>query len=242
MNEASDQLYPAEQALPLYKRLFKKELDFYDMVEMLPIILRRTGTIATKDFLYKSTITDFKVDLPCNVYAIESVHFSMPYSFYKAYLGIERNVLKNYDLPDFMDNKTSDEVVEIYEFNKNLINTPLGKKIDFNNENNDALKFDFNNVEVDIIYIGTVTDKEGVPMVPYKTLEAICYFMHFLDVQADFYRQLAPMYMKQSAEQDSDNALARARTPDFISDNQMDAILNTMTSFNRKKHNRKLRG
>lgn len=251
MNQASAALYSVREVPLLYKRLFRKELDFYDMVELLPLILKKTGSIGTKDFLFKGTAENFVLDMPCPIHAIKHVSDSRPISWYNSYI-IGREALINYRVdqsgnigaynPDATQSEDiGGETTALYEVNKNVFTAPLGRMIDFTNDNNTCLHFNFKSIKVDVLYTGTVVDADGYPKVPDKTLEAIAHYMNYIDVRAKYNLKQADANQHALAEREKNQALAQARTPDALSVNEMDDLLNVLTSWNRKRHNIQLR-
>ena len=244
MANNSDVLHPIQEAPLLFKRMFKRELEFFDMLEMLPLILRQTGSIATETYLFQGTTLDFCLDLPCNVFTIESVSHQLAIEHYHGFISTPQNVLINYNNPNLQDEEVASDVTAIvYQMNGQVVTRPVGALIDFKVVGkNLSVHVNYNNLPVDIIYVGTVVDEEGYPMVPYKTLVAIVNYMNYLNMKAAYYSKQIDHNMYQEAKQDMTSAIANARTPDWMNQNQTNELLTILTSSNRKKHNRSFRG
>ncbi len=249
MNQAVGKLYSVKDVPMIYKREFGEDLNFYDMLEMVDHILIMCGSIAPKYYLFKGTVADFELNLPCNVYAIKHVTNSKPTSWYSGWLlGQDINALINYRVDQsgnhghFNEDATTededqDDVPKVYEINKNIFSEPLGELIDFENDNNCCLKFNWREKEVDVLYRGKVLDSSGYPMVPEKTLRAIAYYMWYVNIRKKFNMRQADGNMLAVARDEKDIRIAQARTPEALSQNEVDDLLNAATSFNRKRHN-----
>ncbi len=253
MNQASQVLHKVDEIPMLYKRLFGAEIDIWDAIELLPIILRQTGSIAFRSYLFRGTIVDYELQLPANLYAIKHVCSSLPLSFYSPYITSMSEYLLNYRVdqtgnigaynPDVSDSEELDDssVTNVYTVNQNVFSAPLGSMIDFVNQDNHCLNFNWKDKDVDVLYSGSVVDENGYFMLPEKTLEAVCYYLFFIEIRKRFYMKTADINMLKQAEKDKDQKVAQARTPSALSQNEQDMILNVFTSMNKKRHNRQKR-
>jgi hypothetical protein len=254
MTESSQILHSIHELPMLHKRLHGYEIDFYDSIELLDLILRRTGSIAIKEYLFKAKIENFELKLPCNVYSIEHVCLSQPLSFYTPFLyGSRESMLINYRVdqsgnigiynPDAtnINDLGNPGIGTLYEVNKKVFTGPLGRLVDYTNEENHCLEFNFKDAEVDVLYSGTVVDEDGYPKLAEKTLEAVSYYLHYIEMRKKFYSKQADRGMLEESKQEKDRALAAARTPSSLSVNETNEILNGWTSFNRKRHNLQMR-
>src|SRR5690606_22047282 len=135
-----------------------------------------------------------------------------------------------------------EETNELYEINKNVFTKPLGLMIDHENVHNKCLKFNHKTLDVDVLYYGVKLDQDGYPMVLEKSAEALAAYMNHIEIRKRFFMRQATVDQEQIARNDRDSAIAQARTPSSISQNEIDMLLNSMTSSNRKKHNVQFRG
>lgn len=252
-SQSSNKLYEVSEAVRMYKVLFGKDLDYFDMLLLLPTILGKTGSIATKQYLLKGKIVNSELELPAGVNKIEYVCSSVPIGDYNMSIGqTNQNLLLNYrvdqsgNLGLYNENATNFSVINpsesvVYEVNKNVFSRPRGFLIPFENDNNCCLKFNYKEMDVDVLYYGTVVDAEGYPKVPNKTIEAIANYMFFIDTRKRFHMKQVDGNMMALATADKNLAIAQARTPDSLSQNEMDQILNVLTSSNKKRHNLQMR-
>lgn len=247
MNSGSEVFHSIKEIPLLCKRLFELEVDFFDMLELVPLILRKTGSMAIRAKLYKGKVKDHHLELPCDVYGIKHVSSSKPVSWYGG-TEVQSTALVNYrvdqsgNLGAFNPDATQYELVNpvlvnTYVVNKHVFTQPLGPMIPFVNDQNKCLRFNFKEIDVDVLYVEMLRDDEGFPKVPEKTLEAIAYYMHYLKVRIDFFKKSATKDQEQTAKGDMEQAVAQARTPSFLSQNEIDDMLNVLTSFNKKRHN-----
>ena len=85
------------------------------------------------------------------------------------------------------------------------------------------------------IYRGIVMDKDGNPLLTRKEAEAIAYRMAFLDTQKKaFMRDPVATQMLSYIQNEAGKKMAAAKIPEYISQNQWNRILSTMTRHDRK--------
>lgn len=98
--------------------------------------------------------------------------------------------------------------------------------------------------EINILYKGIYADEDGLPYINHKEANAIATYCAYAEM---FKRglmtkdsgtiQLAAMLKKEWLR-----ACDQARVPDYISQNQMDEVLNIMSSWDRKVYNQSYKG
>lgn len=245
-NNNQYKLYSLQAVLPMYRRLFGKEADLYDMLELAPYVLREGGGYKMGTYLTKSTVTDNEVKLPCELDKIRSVTLSYPLTYYFAtptILAQENivsgitNTFSTQNTEDFPNRITSINSW-LLDYNKNTITGSLGPLIDFKWEDKETISFNSTGMDVDIIYDTVLVDEEdGYPVTDDKTLTALAYYMNYVDVQKMFFQKLADGNMFNMALQLKDKHMAKARSGHGFTDNELDKIMNVMTSFNRKRYN-----
>jgi hypothetical protein len=197
MSQSSDVLHSIQEVPLLCKRLFGIEVDFYDMLELSPIVLRDTG-FAYKPKLFKGTVSNFMLELPCDVYGIKHVCDSKPLNWYSPFMkGQETIALINYRV-DQSGNKGAynlnatnhdvihDVTVDTYVINKNVFADPLGRLIPHQNEENKCLHFNFKELPVDVLYVALNKDEDGYLKLPEKALHALAYFMQYIGIRIKF--------------------------------------------------------
>lgn len=255
MNNSSEIIRSIQEVPMLTKRMFGVEIDFYEMLELSREVLRQTGGLVIHPFLYKAKVQNFTLELPCNVVSIEHVSHSKPFQWYGGLIFNQNvNALVNYRVDQsgnqgiYNPDATSinelgpDETNALYEINKNIFTRPLGLMIDHRNEGNKCLKFNHKEIDVDVLYNGVVLDSDGYPMIHDKSAEALAAYMNHIEVRKKFFMRQASADQEQIARMDRNLAIAHARTPNSLSQNEIDMLLNSMTSSNRKKHNIQFRG
>lgn len=231
----------------LCKRLFGLEVDFYDVLELLPIILKKTGGIATKYFLYKGKVKDYKLELPCNVHGIEHVSTSRVYSWYSSYYPsalplVNYRVDQSGNLGVYNPDATHINDIglnnySLYSINKNVFTGPLGLMVNFTNSKNHCLSFNFKEGDIDVLYAGTVLDEDKYPMMPEKSLEAVAYYMNYIAIRMAFNMKQSTGDQLQLAKKEMEQAIAAAKSPEWLSNNEYNSILDVMTTHNRKRYN-----
>ena len=257
MKNNSTRLISVLSSIPKYYRLFEKQLDKYDMLETMDFVLRQTGSIALGEFLFKGTVKDGKLCLPCAPYTIRSVTEQRPYGWYEALYepiystDTNASVLVNYNLPTITDENINPEYVQnqdeavLLTYADTFIDHPVGKFVNYVWEDrNDILRFNsqYEGLAVDVVYTTMIADKEGFPYVKDSVIEAICYYNHYLEVQKDYFTKRADINMLQVAKESHERTIAQGRSPESVSDNDWDRLLSHMISYNRKVNGKPWRG
>lgn len=107
----------------------------------------------------------------------------------------------------------------------------------------DVLEFsqDYNNVC--ILYHGIVVDDEGLPMINDKELYALAIYIAYIDM----YRKGLGMkngdliQLSQVLKADWLRACNDARIPEYISQNEMNDVLDVITRWDRKSYNKSIK-
>lgn len=255
-SQSSSSVQPIDSVIMMCKREFDLDVELDQVLASADRVAEQCGSIAPKYFLFRGgNIEDFELELPCNVYAIEHVSRSRPsYQWYAPVIitGYP-DALINYRVdqsgnmgaynPDATnyDNLGDNDAPAVYEVNKSVFSLPLGPMIDYQNDNNCCLSFNYKEGKVDVLYRGKIVDARGYPKLPEKTLTALAYWMQYLHIRKRFNMQMAGGDQLNLAKSEYETRAAQARVPDSLSKNEADAMLNTMVDFNRKQHNLQFR-
>lgn len=253
-NQSSARVYSLKDVPMVYRRKYGDELDYYNMLEMADHVMKQAGTIAPKLFLFKAKIEDFKLELPCNVYSIEYVCDAKPVSWFGAsIIGPETNALINYrvdqsrtggiyneDATD-QDNLGVPTTAGLYEVNRSVFEMPLGRMINFQNDNNCCLSFNIKERDVMVLYHGRILDADQATMVPDTTIAAIAAYCNLYEVTKRFNRNQASPAHVQLAQDEYNRLVSQARVPDGLGINEMNDALDVASSMNRKRYNRQHR-
>lgn len=244
-NTETHKYYSLQSVLPMYKRLFGTEYDLYDMLELSPIVLRSCGGYKTGRYLGKTTIKDFKATLPCDIFKIVSVSLAVPLSEAYASASLLRQenqligdtnaftVTNSTDFPNYNIPFSS----YLLNANKNTTSPPLGKLVDFKWESEEELSFNFDGVEIDIIYDSLLLADDGYPCTDEKSLLALAYYLNFINMQKALFQRLGDPNLFTLAVQLKDKHIAQARVGTGFTDNELNKLMDVMTSHNRKKYN-----
>lgn len=244
-NVAVNDMVPIQRVPIYYKRLFGKETDLDEVLTFVDHILRETGTIATKRIFMRAKIKDRKVGIPCGTYAIQSVTSATPFQWYthEVHNLKDQSFLLNYIVPHPMYNGYALDIntIEpekpfICEEDQMPIGSPKGNYVDFEHMG-DHLKFNITDECVDVIMRVIQMDKDGFPYITDKVAMAFAYWLNFVDVQRMRFKKLADASMLAEAKELADNHISKARTPEAVTKNEMNDLLNVMQSMNRKTYN-----
>lgn len=183
------------------------------------------GNRRSRLYQFTDKTINLRLDLPCNVDLIESVHGS-----YEDYQKTD-NVLR--------ENHTK-LTTESYIESRNTISHPLyrkGKLLDFYQEEN-TLVFSKDYPSVTVVYRGIIADEQGLPYINQKEVDAIATYCAYTFWQKKAWstRDQFAMQNAQMLKRDWERAVLKARTPEIMTQNEMDEILDVSTRWDRKRY------
>ena len=188
----------------------------------------KIGTKHTRLYRYEGSVEDGVLKLPCNVDVIESVHVPIP----DAQMSSNSS---NYP----WQNVWIESYIDFFP----RLNDPYfqpGKLVKYD-EGDGELYFPHNYPKVLVVYHGILADDEdGLPLVNDKELTAIATFVAYASLYKDGIkkRDVNTVKLAQTIKEDWLRACNAARIPEHMSQNDMDAILDAKTSWNRKSYHK----
>lgn len=208
--------------------LYGVDIEEEDFEEIALICHKLIGNKTTKLYHYIAHIdsTDLSVELPCNCDVLESV---------------------TYDWEDW--NYTSDKLpngdwnssfTEQYIESRKVFTDPLyhsGKYAEYHRAGN-KLYFKHNYGRVHIVYKGEVLDDNGLPEVNDKEIMAIATYVAYVVNYKEglMTRNGAIIQLAEQLKQKANIYIDEARTPEYISQNDANEILDVKASWNRKSY------
>lgn len=186
----------------------------------------RIGTKHTRLYSYVGSVEDKSLQLPCNVDVIESVHVPIPDSQMTS--NISDHPWQNLWVEGYIDRRVhhSDPYFS------------YGKLVRYD-EGNNELYFSHNYSTVKVVYHGIIADDDtGLPLVNDKELRAVAAFVAYASIYREGIKKKDANILKlaQTIKEDWLRACNAARIPEHFSQNDMDAILDVKTSWNRKSY------
>jgi len=191
----------------------------------------RIGTKHTRLYRFVGNVNGGKLELPCNVDVIESVHIPVPDAQVTSSLS---------------DNYWTDNVwIESYIDHRKKLEDPYwtrGKLVKYD-EGNNELYFSRNYPRVMVVYHGIFADDDGLPLVNEKELRAIAAFVAYTSLYKEAIKKRDGNLMKlaQVVKEDWLRLCNAARVKEQLSQNDMDRILDAKTSWNRKSYGHSLK-
>lgn len=187
------------------------------------------GNKRTKLYKYRTTVgPSLEVELPCNCEYIEAV----TYDFEDPQLS--SNIHEPGDLY-----KTHTE--QYIEFGKPFKDPyyASGKFVKYKQVGN-TLQFAEPCGSINILYHGVEVDDEGLPEITEKEANAIAAFVAYTQLYKKGLMTMNStiLTIAKDIEQKWFRLRDAAITPDYISQNDMDKILDAKTTWNRKVHNK----
>lgn len=217
-------------AITLAQMLY--DIEFQDIEQAEEIGLIAYGHIGNHHtHLYRA---DLHVDphtgyaeLPCNLLAIESVTEPC-HEDWESSSGIHDN-------GNIMSRATED-YIESRKFRKDPI-YQSGRLVRYRQEGNQILVGPGVR-RVSVLYHGEILDDDGLPYLNQKEAVAIAEYLGYVTKYKEAIRtnNKSALQVAQDLKQQWLFHCDAARVPEFISQNDMDAILDAKTSWNRKKY------
>lgn len=220
----------AKTALFQANLLYGIELSDNDFEEYFLIIHKMIGNKNTRIYHYITHINpeDLSIDLPCNCDQLEGVFYNWE-DF-------------NYTSNKAFGNEYNSHYTEQYIESRKHFTDPLyhhGKYAEYHRAG-DKLYFKHNHGKIHILYKGELLDDEGLPFINDKEAMAIAtYIAYIVKYKEALTKNNAQMLQfSQELYKKALQFMDEARTPEYVSQNDMDEILEVKSSWNRKVHNK----
>lgn len=171
---------------------------------------------------------DKEVPLPCNCDAIESINY-----FYEDWNRVTNDTPNG----DFSSQFTENYISELKEFQDPLYQS--GKYVKYQ-QVGDNLYFDKAYGPIQILYKGVETDEEGLPYINDKQKDAIACYIAYIQKFKEGMTTHNPNILQEAQllNQRWLQLCDAARVSEYVSQNDMDEILDAHVSFNRKSYNK----
>jgi len=189
----------------------------------------RIGTKHTRLYKFVGSVKNKILELPCNAIGdeqiIESVHIPIPDA--QTTSNSTNHPFENIWIESYIDHwiKRDDPYFE------------RGKLVRYD-EGDHELYFAQNYPKVMVVYHGVLADEEGLPLINEKEQRAIAAFVayHYIYKDGLKKRDANTIKLAQVVKEDWLRACNAARIPEHMSQNDMNAILDAKTSWNRKNY------
>lgn len=217
----------------LYQANLLYDVDLSDsetLIEIALIALNKIGLHNTRLYRYVVDVdcSNKQIELPCNCDVIESVNY-----FYEDW-----NRTTN-DTPngDFRSQFTESYIEGLKEYQDPLYQN--GKYVKFERIG-DTIIFDRAYGPIQILYKGVEIDDEGLPYINEKQKDAIACYIAYIQKFKEGMRTHNPNIIQESQllNQRWLQLCDAARVSEYITQNEMNEILDVKTSFNRKIYNK----
>lgn len=214
-------------AISLAQQLYDVEGDTEDLEEVGLVAFDMIGNKRTR--LYRATLEvgdDGRVTLPCNCDLIEAVTYCGPEDW--AYTS---------NIHEYGDIQSS--FTENYIESRKAFLDPLyqsGKFVKYRHEG-DYIYVNKGFGKINLLYHGEQLDEDGLPEITMKEAVAIADFIAYIELNKKAIRTNNRVAMEQASRANQQWLLHcdKARQPEFLSQNEMDMILDALSSWNRKK-------
>ena len=186
----------------------------------------KIGNKQTEIKEFVGDVVNGKLELPCDVTSIEAVFGNFIDSQKTSNKQRWPQVITNY----------IEQYIEYWKYNKSLL-YDYGVLLNYQMRES-TLLFDKDYKNVLVLYRKQILDEEGFPYINSKEAEAIAAYCAYTDLYKQAIRTRDPntYQMAQNIKLEWARLCERARVPEKVSQNDMNRILDVMTSFDRKSY------
>jgi|GEM_PF-2268346 len=182
-----------------------------------------------------TVLEDGLVSLPFKAENIKSV--TTDYNNFLSWNVLNADILNENGIPKIIDRFGI--ATEDLSLNPDQLK---GNYVDFIFENESELMVnpELKGRKVYVLALVKMVDDDNLPLFTEKQIEAIATYCAYIYTRRNAFAGIKGLdlaFMKSEA----DKAIASARIPDYISDNEWDRVLDAKTSFNRKSYNKSFR-
>lgn len=226
------ELYNLNSVYPLVETLYGVEVKEEDFEDIAMVAWELINNKHTRLYRYVADTVDQAIELPCNVDIVESVHVPIN----DAQMTSNKTVF----------NSIETLFVEGYIDAWNSPKSPFsqrGKLVKYK-EGNNTLYFDRDYKDVMIVYHGIIVDDEtGLPLINDKEQKAIAAYIAYVTLFKEGVRKrdVGAMNIASGLKAEWYQKCNSARIPEHISQNDMDAILDVRTRWDRKQYGKSLK-
>jgi hypothetical protein len=253
-NARSDQYFSLMAAIPMVQRLFGLSVSPYDVQETAFHLLPKIGGVQLGKYLLPAELNEHVVTLPCEAYQINRVTAGDTlWGIYSYYDGGRNNSYlispaKQARGPqEFEDHG---EQIGTLENGRQVVVDQLPKPVLLDDSfywstlstsgqyipyqySDGQVRTGIRTGRVNIIYTALITDEEDMPRVRQQSLEALAYYLQYLDVQRRFFQKLVDRETLAVAETLKNSKVSQARNGDGVSEAGMSKALSALHSFSR---------
>lgn len=183
------------------------------------------GNKRTKYYRYVGDTVDCRLELPCNVDIIESVTGN--FSDFAMTDNVRRESYGRQQVESYIESRKT-EKNPLYQ---------SGKLLDYHQEGN-TLVFGKNHNGITVLYKGVLADEQGLPSLNFKEVEALsvyCAYTYYYK-KALITQNATAMQIAKDLQMTWNRKCTSARTPERLTQNEMDDILDVATSWDRKRY------
>ena len=224
-------LYNLKSAYSLVQTLYDIEPNTDEYEDLALTAWNRIGNRHTRLYRYVADTKDKKLELPCNVDHIESVHIPLA----DAQMTSSNNIFTS------IDSLYVEHYIDVWKRMEDPFNQ-RGKYVKYK-EGDGTLYFNRDYYRVMVVYHGIIVDEEeGLPLINDKEMDAIAAFIAYRELYKDTLRKRDFTKTSLAFIQDLKEEWLRrcnaARMVEHISQNDMNAILDVKARWDRKTYSK----
>lgn len=192
----------------------------------------RIGNKHTRLYRYIGDVVNGSLALPCNVDVIESVNVPIP----------DAQITSNHTDLNYIYSLWTEGYIDFWKRNEDPY-FARGKYVKYD-EGNGVLHFTHDYKNVMVIYHGIIADDDtGLPLLNDKELDAVAAYVGYVLLRKEGIRKRNGDALKLAQDVKADwlRLCNAARVPEYLSQNDMDRILDVKVRWDRKTYSHGLK-
>jgi len=233
-NSAQYPKYNFTNAKSMMDLFYELDIQRDDFSELAYFAWKDIGNKYGSTHIYTGVVgVDNKLVIPDNVEYIESVN----YPYYFSDFLINNSIFIYVNGSRILTNKDEEWNTYIDGSKRDV----RGGNISYELESDNVISFpqgNFAGRKISVLYHGLLVDEDCDPLLYYKEVKAIAHWVAFLihKKRASGGNVIAANMLPQVVK-DAEKAMAAARIPEELTQNELDQIMNVRTSMDRKVYN-----
>lgn len=224
-------LYNLKSAYSLVETLYDIEPDPDEFEDLALTAWNRIGNKHTRLYRYVGDTKNRELELPCNVEHIESVHIPL----------VDAQMTSPDSIFTDIDSIYIEHYIDVWKFMEDPFNQ-RGKYVKYK-EGDGKLYFNRDYRRVMVVYHGIIADEEdGLPMINDKEMDAIAAFIAYRELYKETLRKRdfakTSLMFIQDLKEEWLRKCNAARIVEHISQNEMNAILDIKSRWDRKVYSK----
>lgn len=225
-------LHSINSVYPLIKPLYGIEVPVDEFEDIVMVGWEKIGNKHTRLYRYIADTVNGELELPCNASIVESVHIPVP----------DSQMTSNKTDFGNIDSAYIERYIDYWKFAEDPFYS-RGKLLKYK-EGDSVLYFDRDYKKVKVVYHGVIADEDtGLPLINDKEEKALVAFVTWREIYKDALKKRDRVTLQFAKDLEAEwlRECNAARVVEHLSQNDMNAILDVKTRWDRKFYGKSLK-